>query len=277
MAVSYQRLRRHLEALKENEWCATFGQIEQVIGADLPPSAQKYAAWWSNTTSHSHALAWMKAGWVTRNVMLTKRSVVFERKPRDSLPDAEGKRRVRQKRDMRDRGSNSNSMGHPPQPTPAGGRTIVLLGQPFVWVARIQPETGEDGTPWTDMPQKRYAKAAQKPLNRRHGAGPFCRFDVSGLPDASGIYAVTLDRRLVYVGIAGKSLKQRWGPQGYGRISPRNCYVGGQSTNCKVNHAILQGVQRKQAVDLWIHEMEEPRTLESQLIRKLDPPWNDQG
>ena len=275
MAVSYQRLRRHLEALKENEWRAAFDQIEQMIGADLPPSAQKYAAWWSNTTSHSHALAWMKAGWTTRNVMLAKRSVVFERKPRDSLPDVEGKRRVRQKRDMRDRDSNSNSTGHPPQPTPAGGCTIELLGQPFVCVARIQPETGEDGTPWTDMPQKRYAKAAQKRLNR-HGAGPFCRFDVSGLPDASGIYAVTLNRRPVYVGI-GKSLKQRWGPQGYGRISPRNCYVGGQSTNCKVNHAILQGVQHKQAVDLWIHEMEEPRTLERQLIRELDPPWNDQG
>ena len=276
MAGSYQRLRQYLEALRGNEWRATFDQIEKVIGADLPPSARKYPAWWSNTISHSQALAWMKAGWITRNVILAERSVVFERKSRGSLPDIESKRQVLRRRGMGGRGSNSGSTGHsPPQPTSADAHILVLLAQPFVWVARIQPEIRKDGAPWTDMPQKRYANAAQERLNR-HGAGPFCRFDVDGLPDTFGIYAVTLNGRLTYVGIAN-NLKQRWGPQGYGLISPRNCYVGGQSTNCKINHAILQAVQQEQIVDLWIHEMEGPRALEKHLIHELDPPWNDQG
>ena len=277
MAVSYQRLRQHLEALKQNEWPATFDQIEKVIGADLPPSARKHPAWWSNTTSHSHAQAWVKAGWITRKVNLANQSVVFERKSHGSPSNIDGKRQARQRRDVVSQGLNSRSTSdQPPQSTPADGRALVLLGQPFIWVANIRPEARKDGTLWTDMPQERYAEATQARLNR-HGTGPFCRFDVRGLPDTPGIYAVTLDGRLTYVGITIKSLKQRWGPQGYARISPRNCYKGGQSTNCKVNHAILQAALQKRTVELWIREMDEPRTLEAQLIRELNPPWNGQS
>ena len=158
------------------------------------------------------------------------------------------------------------------QPTPAGDGTIEWCGQPFVWVACIQPKTGEDGTPL----KYSYVKAAQKPLNP-HGEGPFCCLDVGDdLPDAPGIFVVTLDRRPVYVGI-GKSLKRSWGSQGFGKIYIENCYKTGQFTNCKVNHRILQEVESKRDVELWIHVMEEPGTLKRQLIRELDPPWNDQG
>ena len=188
----------------------------------------------------------------------------------------EGKHQVLRGHGMGDRGSNGGSTSHTlPQPTSPDTRMLVLLSRSFVWVARIQPKTRKDGTLWTCMPQKRYANAAQKPLNP-HGAGPFCRFDVDDLPDASGVYAVTLNGRLVYVGIA-KNLKQRWGSQGFGRISPGNCYVRGQSTNCKVNHAILQAVQQEQIVDLWIYEMEGPRALEKHIIQDLDPLWNNRG
>ena len=277
MAVNYQRLRRHLEALKQNEWPATFDQIEKVIGAALPASARKHPAWWSNTTSHSHAQAWMKAGWTTRKPNLADQTVVFERKPQGSLSNTDGQRQAWQRRDVVSRGLNSRSTGgQPSKPAPADGHVLVLLGQIFIWAANIRPKTRKDGTLWTDMPQARYAEAAQTRLNR-HGAGPFCSFDVRGLPDTPGIYAVTLNGILTYVGIATKSLKQRWGPQGYARISPRNCYVGGQSTNCKLNRAILEAAQQKRTVELWIREMDEPRTLEEQLIRGLNPPWNDQS
>lgn len=205
MAVSYQRLRRHLEALKQNEWPATFDQIEKVIGADLPPSARKHQAWWSNTTSHSHAQAWVKAGWITRKVNLANQSVVFERKPHGSPSNTDGKRQARQRRDVVSQGLNCRSTGDlPPKLAPANGRTLVLLGQPFVLVGIIQPKTEKDGTPCIYKPWERYPKAKQKSLNP-HGEGPFCRFNVDGLPDTSGIYAVTLNRRLTYVGIA-KSL-----------------------------------------------------------------------
>lgn len=87
------------------------------------------------------------------------------------------------------------------------------------------------------MPQDRYTKAATTPLNPS-GAGPFCRFKVTGLPSSSGVYVVTVDGGVVYVGRA-ENLSERWGQRGYAPIQPRNCFVGGQSTNCKINHRVL--------------------------------------
>lgn len=153
--------------------------------------------------------------------------------------------------------------------------TLNLGGKTFRHVARISPEEGPDGKPLELMPQDRYRDAASTPLNP-HGGGPFCRFSVPGLPVAPGVYAVTVERRPVYVGIATKSLRERWGPRGYAQIQPRNCFKGGQSTNCKVNHAILLAARRGRRIDLWVHETGTPRPLEARLIPELGPPWNNQ-
>src|SRR5437773_5487880 len=43
-----------------------FKEIEQIIGASLPPSARKHAAWWANEegeTTHVQAHAWIAVGW----------------------------------------------------------------------------------------------------------------------------------------------------------------------------------------------------------------------
>ena len=152
---------------------------------------------------------------------------------------------------------------------------LPLCGRDFAWVTEVELDAGPDGRPLEFMPQKDYAKAEEKPLNR-HGRGPFCRFSVPGLPECPGLYAVTVDRRLAYVGIATKSLRQRWGSSGYAEIHPVNCYRGGQSTNCKSNHAILLAVLEGQIVELWIRRDGDPRPLEARLIRELDPPWNSQ-
>ena len=125
------------------------------------------------------------------------------------------------------------------------------------------------------MPQNDYVRVNEKPLNK-HGRGPFCRFSIPCLPACPGLYAVTVDRRLTYIGIGKKSLRQRWGPSGYATIQPVNCYRGGQPTNCKINHAILLAVRNRQVVELWIRRESNPRPLEAHLIRELDPPWNDQ-
>ena len=95
------------------------------------------------------------------------------------------------------------------------------------------------------------------------------------LPACPGLYAVTVDRRLAYVGIA-TDLRRRWGSSGYAEIQPVNCYRGGQSTNCKINHAILLAVLEGQIVELWTRRDSDPRPLEVRLIRELDPPWNSQ-
>ena len=44
------------------------------------------------------------------------------------------------------------------------------------------------------------------------------------------------DGQIIYIGETA-GLRQRFN-MGYGNISPRNCYVGGQSTNCKMNKIV---------------------------------------
>ena len=143
----------------------------------------------------------------------------------------------------------------------------------FRHAARISPEAGPDGKPLEVMPQHRYRGTASKQLNC-HGRGPFCRFSVAGLPAASGIYAVTVAQQVVYVGIT-KNLRERWGPGGYARIYPANCFRRGQSTNCKVNHNVLVATRRGLVVSLWIHQTANPGPLEDPLVKELVPQWNN--
>jgi len=77
----YDPLRHHLSSLKGNVWRASFREIEAILGFPVPKSAYTYNAWWANEKhgSHTHATAWMKAGWKTESVNLTAGRVVFRR------------------------------------------------------------------------------------------------------------------------------------------------------------------------------------------------------
>ena len=165
----------------------------------------------------------------------------------------------------------------PPQvaAAPTGAAALTVGGALFPRVAAVEPVREPDGQVLEYMPQGDYANADGLQLNA-HGRGPFCRFTVPRLPKAPGVYLVTVGDLIAYVGIS-LNVRQRWGPTGYARISPRNCFVGGQSTNCKVNHAILIEARAGSEIALWIHETAEPRSLEAELIRHLDPPWNAQA
>ena len=187
----YTPLFRHLTEFNGQQWRATFKAVEVVLGFSLPKSARRHPAWWA--AGHSHAHAWLAAGWRTRAVDLAAETLVFEQRQRVSIP-------------RRDK----------PAPGMAGAAlaadiadSLTLGGQTFRHVAPISPATGPDGKPLEEMPQRRYRAAASTPLNS-HGRGPFCRFSVAGLPATSGVYAVTVEQDLVYVGIA-TDLKRRWG------------------------------------------------------------------
>lgn len=140
--------------------------------------------------------------------------------------------------------------------------TITLLREP------------KSGHPLEFMPQARYKRASTTPLNP-HGHGPFCRLTTPGLPISSGVYALFVKNKLKYIGKA-RNLAERWGPQGYGAISPKNCFVGGQSTNCKMNHRILMATKAGENVELFVHLTESPGEVEAVLIGGLMPPWNGQ-
>lgn len=76
----YDALREHLEASTESVRRLSFADIERILGDALPPSARKYQAWWENEGpggSHSHARAWLDAGYRTQNVDLNAQTVAF--------------------------------------------------------------------------------------------------------------------------------------------------------------------------------------------------------
>jgi hypothetical protein len=157
--------------------------------------------------------------------------------------------RIRPPAEAQPRERSINSLVPEPQPRSPFAGAATRAGQPpesATWVARdfvlvgsLELERDEDGRPRELLPQSLYAKAATKPLNR-HGAGPFCRFRLAEPPTSAGVYVLTENRDPVYVGIC-EDFSRRWGQTGYGSISPVNCFVGGQSTNCKINARVLEG------------------------------------
>ena len=150
---------------------------------------------------------------------------------------------------------------------------LSLGGREFVLIGDLCPDLDDAGAPLEFMPQAAYAKAATGRLNP-HGVGPFCRLRIAIGRHEAGVYAVVVGVDVRYVGIC-EDLSERWGPRGYGAIHPRNCFVGGQPTNCKINSALLREVKAGGEPRLFFTEMaNRRREFEGALISALNPPWN---
>lgn len=61
---------------------------------------------------------------------------------------------------------------------------------------------------------------------------------------------------------------------GYSSISPRNCYVGGQSTNCKMNKMVLSLFEQGKRVSLYFNITTDYKRVELELIREVVTPYN---
>jgi hypothetical protein len=125
-------------------------------------------------------------------------------------------------------------------------------------------------------PQERYAQASVVPLHS-FGDGPFCSFRITAEPGLVGVYALVEGGQVRYVGEC-EDLRERFNT-GYGNISPRNCFVGGQSTNCKINRRILDVVNAGGRVDLYfcLTPLSERKSVERQVLDELAPEWNRRG
>jgi hypothetical protein len=76
----YQPLTTHLRGLRGDQVRMSFTEIERVIGAKLPHSADSHRAWWSNNpTNNVMTQAWLDAGFETEQVDLPGRKLVFRR------------------------------------------------------------------------------------------------------------------------------------------------------------------------------------------------------
>ena len=259
----YERLARYLrdQPAATSRVTVIFRQIETIIECELPPSARKHRPWWANDASHSYTV-WLEAGWETRDVDMRSERVTFVRAARGSRGAAPLEGTASEPRHRPQQNSRVVSF--------AAAREFSGYG--LARVCLIQPECDPDGRPHEYVPQGGYSNLRGLPLHR-HGAGPFCRFSIPANLHVAGVYLLLVDDSVRYVGEC-QNLSERFNSRGYGQIQPRNCYKGGQQTNCRLNRLILEVVKQGHRVELWFHQTFHRRAVESKLIAELAPPWN---
>ena len=147
---------------------------------------------------------------------------------------------------------------------------MILQGRLISLVGNLEPRRNGDGSIETYAPQSRYGKAGSIPLHQ-YGRGEFCTFGLPSASKAAGVYVMRIGNDIEYVGEA-QSLRNRL--YAYGHISPKNCFVGGRQTNCRINKLILSAVHGGQDVQVWFHACDDRKSLEADLLLALQPPWN---
>ena len=75
----YRKLYEHLCELTESEWCATFSQVEAIVGFKLPRWAREYSPWWYDS-GFDQVRACLAAGWKVAKVDIEAETVLFWRK-----------------------------------------------------------------------------------------------------------------------------------------------------------------------------------------------------
>ena len=117
-------------------------------------------------------------------------------------------------------------------------------------------------------PAERYKmKNTKKMLLLDEGHLDFCKFKLKNAKDVCGVYAWVINNEVVYIGEA-KNIKKRFNT-GYGIISPRNCYQGGQKTNCKMNNVVYETYEIGNQIDIYFFATKDYKAVEKELLLEI--------
>lgn len=108
-----------------------------------------------------------------------------------------------------------------------------------------------------------------------HGDEKYCKFIMNNneLINKKGLYFYKSGEEILYIGRCRDSFKNRFN-QGYGVIHPKNCYLDGQSTNCKINSLINK---TGDSIELFLASLTSDSEIENKEIRLIEdfkPKWN---
>jgi len=126
---------------------------------------------------------------------------------------------------------------------------------------------------------KEKGDAFYKQFLNAYGDSRYCKFRMSAsqFSDRKGIYVFKSNGIIRYIGrVKGEYTFNQRINMGYANISPKNCYIDGQSTNCHINSIINSC---KGSINLYILPLdndEEIINLEKLLINLVNPDWNIQ-
>ena len=146
----------------------------------------------------------------------------------------------------------------------------------FEYIQTIEPYKDINGQICLYYPQDKYANKKGLPLHKL-GYGEFCKFKLDKADAVSGVYAwiVNEDSKPIYIGEAN-NLKRRF-DMGYGIISPRNCFVGGQITNCKMNKVVLEYYKQGKTIDIYFYRTNNYKAVELELLREIKTKYNSKN
>lgn len=111
----------------------------------------------------------------------------------------------------------------------------------------------------------------------KYGDNDFCHFKLESHLTDKGIYTWVVNNEIKYVGRCTDNFKKRIN-QGYGKISPKNCYKDGQATNCHLNSEI----NKLDKIDFYVFPMNtysttEIHNLELEILNTSKFDWNIQN
>lgn len=97
----------------------------------------------------------------------------------------------------------------------------------------------------------------------KFGDKHYCDFKLdSNLLQSKGIYCFIVNERIIYIGRSKKTFEERINE--YGKITPYNCLIDGQNTNCKINSKIND----LQNVNIGLYQMNNCSNNEIEKIEK---------
>ena len=108
-----------------------------------------------------------------------------------------------------------------------------------------------------------------------YGDETYCKFRFKDTPwlNRKGLYCYVVKSSITYVGQSKDTFGKRIN-HGYGNISPKNCYLDGQETNCHLNSSIAS---HRYDLELYLCELNDPvaiNIMEKKMIQEYQPPWN---
>ena len=139
----------------------------------------------------------------------------------------------------------------------------------------VEVDKDGDGRIKVYSPQNRYENSKGLKLTE-DGKGTFCSFKITDASTKAGTYVFTVKNVPYYVGKCVNLYKRV--NSGYGVISPRNCYKGGQNTNCRINKNILEESRAGKTIKLYFYKNDNREKVEKETISclKTIDRWNKQ-
>ena len=110
----------------------------------------------------------------------------------------------------------------------------------------------------------------------KYGDKKYCKFEIDTHLTDKGIYCFIKDDKIKYIGRCINNFKKRIN-NGYGQISPKNCFKDGQATNCHLNSIINSADNVQFGVYLMTDKSTvEIKKLEKQILTCYRFEWNIQ-